>query len=122
MEELMLFLLTFLLLYLIYQFFIIIPIVRRGKTRKKNNKELLEVVYLKSKYSLDFDKISYSRLLQICAIVSSFDISVTVSIVSAIDNFILKILIGIISISIFIVISYHLVYLFYKKKGMVKNG
>ena len=122
MEELMLFLLTFLLLYLIYQFFIIIPIVRRGKTRKKNNKELLEVVYLKSKYSLDFDKISYSRLLQICAIVSSFDISVTVSIVSAIDNFILKIFIGIISISIFIVISYHLVYLFYKKKGMVKNG
>ena len=124
MEELLLFMMTFLLLFLVYQLFIIAPIERRRKLRnsKRRERELLEIGYLKNVYHLDVDKISYNQLLQICAIVSCFDISVVVSIVYLIDNFLLEILVGILSIGILIAISYHLVYLFYKKKGMIKNG
>ncbi len=82
----------------------------------------MEIKYLKKYYSLDYDNISYPQLLQICAIVSSLDMAIVVTIVSMISSFLWEIVVGFVSMSILIVISYHLVYLFYKKKGMIKHG
>ena len=119
MEEVVLFLMTFILLFLIYQVLFILP---NKKKSSKDKKELIEIRYLELRYGLDLKEVSYPQLLQICAIVSCFDISIVVTLVSFIDNFWLKILIGLLSIFIIILISYHIVYLFYKKKGMVKDG
>ena len=118
MEEFVLFLMTFALLFLIYQVLFVFP----NKKKKNNNKELIEIRYLEMKYGLDIKKVNYPQLLQICAIVSCIDISIVVTVVSFISNFWLKILIGLLVILLLIIISYHLVYLFYKKKGMIKNG
>ena len=87
----------------------------------KTDKELFEVKYLISKYKLDLDKISYNQLIQICALISSFDISVAVSVVALDNNFLIDMLFGFTTIFVLIFISYHMVYLFYKKKGMIKN-
>lgn len=119
MEELVLFLMTFILLFLIYQLLFVIP---NKKKSSKDKKELIEIRYLQLKYGLDLKKVNYPQLLQICAIVSCLDISIVVTLVSFINIFWLKILIGLLSIFLIIIISYHLVYLFYKKKGMVKHG
>ena len=119
MQEFVLFLLTFILLYLLYQIVFIAPLKSK---KKKKEKELLEVRYLKSKYSLDFKKIPENQLLQLCAITSCFDMAITVTIVSFVDNFLWEIVVGIVVLVLLIVVSYHLIYLFYKKKGMVKNG
>ena len=121
MEEIVLFIMTYILVFIIYQIFIVSRAKRNIK--KENRKEPLEVLYLKKMYkALDFRKVPYNQLLQLIAIVSSFDISLIVSIVMHIDNFWLEIVIGFISTILIILISYHLIYLFYKKKGMVKNG
>ena len=118
MEEVVLFLMTFILLFLFYQILFVYP----NKKKKDNKKELIEIRYLQLKYGLDMNKINYSQLLQICAIVSCLDISIVVTLVSFINNYWLKILFGFLLVFILILISYHLVYLFYKKKGMVKHG
>ena len=123
MEEIILFLLTFVLLFVLYQLIFIIPAKKKDNNKKKKEKkELLEIRYLKNRYTLDFDKISYPQLLQICAITSSLDMAIAVTVVARIHSFLWEIVVGFVTICILIVFSYHLVYLFYKKKGMVKNG
>ncbi|MDD6403816.1 MAG: hypothetical protein PUG33_06815 [Mollicutes bacterium] len=128
MEELGLFILSFIFVLLIYQIFIIIPAKKRknnkSKGRKKKedtSKELFEIKYLQARYKLDMKKINYNQLLQICAITSSFDISFIVYLIGIINNFILRVLGGFIFTLGIIMLSYHLVYLFYKKKGMIIN-
>ena len=128
MEELGLFILSFIFVLLIYQIFIIIPAKKRknnkSKGRKKTedtSKELFEIKYLQARYKLDMKKINYNQLLQICAITSSFDISFIVYLIGIINNFILRVLGGFIFTLGIIMLSYHLVYLFYKKKGMIIN-
>ena len=122
MTEFILFIMSFVLVFIIYQIFIIIPAKKRNNSKKKNNKELLEIRYLETKYKLDMKKIKYEQLLQICAFVSSFDISLAVTLVCLVNGLLMELLVGFISIIVLIFISYHLVYLFYKKKGMIKNG
>ena len=116
MEELVSFLLTFIFVFLLYQLFVI----RRAK-RKKKKKHPIEISYLVYRYHLDLEKVEYNRLLQIVALVSSFDIAVIGSVVMNFSNFFLVIVVGFILTLIFILSSYHIVYLFYKKKGMIKN-
>jgi len=127
MEEVILFILCYLVVLIFYELFI----VRRAKNsrdekakskRKRGVKEPVEVLYLKNRYNLDMEKIEYNQLLQIIALVSSFDISLIVSVMSLIPNFIIKITVGFILIFLMVYISYYFVYLFYKKKGMIKNG
>ena len=128
MEELGLFILSFIFVLLIYQIFIIIPAKKRknnkSKVRKKKedtSKELFEIKYLQARYKLDMKKINYNQLLQICAITSNFNISFIVYLIGIINNFILKVLVGFIFTLGIIMLSYQLVYLFYKKKGMIIN-
>ena len=120
MEEIVLFFMSYVLIFIIYQIFIILPAKKNKNSKKK--RELLEIKYLELKYNLDLDKVKYEQLLQICALVSSFDISLSVTFVSLVNGFLLELLVGFLSITILIFVSYHFVYLFYKKKGMIKNG
>lgn len=121
MEELLLFIMSYVLIFVIYQLFIVIPAKKRNN-KKKSNKELLEIKYLKVKYNLDLKRINYNQLVQICGIVSSLDISIAVYLVTLVKSLFLEILVGFISVFFLIFISYYLVYLFYKRKGMIKNG
>ena len=121
MEEVILFVMTFVLLFIIYQIVFIVPQKKRVK-KKENKKELLEIRYLKSKYNLDFDKINYNQLLQLCAIISCLDMSIAVSVVSHINSLLWEIVVGLVVIFVLIFVSYYLLYLFYKKKGMIKHG
>ena len=126
MDELILFFLTYLLLFMIYQIFLIGPLkeenLEKRKNKKKSDKELLEIKYLKSKYDLDFNKIKRNQLLQLCAITSSLDMAIAVTVVAFIKSFLWEIVVGFVVVVSLIYISYYLIYLFYKKKGMVKNG
>ena len=121
MEELLLFIMSYVLIFVTYQLFIVIPAKKRNN-KKKSNKELLEIKYLEVKYNLDLKRINYNQLVQICGIVSSLDISIAVYLVTLVKSLFLEILVGFISVFFLIFISYYLVYLFYKRKGMIKNG
>ena len=117
MKEFVIFLLSFVFVFIVYQIFI----VKKAKKNIKGKKYPTEVNYLISKYKLDVDKVNYNQLLQIVAITSSFDIALVGSLIMIPENFILRLLIGFFSVIILILVSYHLVYLFYKKKGMIKD-
>ena len=125
MEELVLFIMCYIVVLIFYELYI----VKRAKKSKDDNtkskkkaKAPVEILYLKSKYDLDMKKVDYNQLLQIVALVSSFDISVIVSVMSLIPNFFVKLVVGFVLIFLMVYISYYFVYLFYKKKGMVKHG
>ena len=124
MEEVILFLFSFFFILLIYQMFI----VRRARERvskrtgkKKKKVEPIEVTYLVHKYKLDIEKVNYRYLLQVVAFTSSFDIALIVSFILFLENFILEIIGGFLFTLGIILLSYHIVYLIYRKKGMIKN-
>lgn len=122
MEELILFCMSYIVVFIVYQIFIVAPAKKRkNKKGKKDNKEVLEIKYLETLYKIDMNKINYNQLLQICALVSSFDISLTVTLVCMVNGLLLELLVGFVSIALLILISYHIVYLFYKKKNMIRN-
>lgn len=115
LEELVLFLLCFFLVLLVYEIFIV------HKAKKKKEKKPMEVKYLITKYNLNMKKVDYAQLLQIVALVSSFDISFIVSVVLILDSYLWQILAALILVLPVILVSYHFVGLFYRKKGMTKD-
>lgn len=119
MEEVVLFIGSFLFMVVVYQLIIVGPAKRNRK--KKKDKFPVEVKYLESRYKLDMKKVNYNQLLQIVALTSSFDIALIGSLIMISDNFLFRIIIGVVAIIVIILVSYHLVYLFYKKKGMIKK-
>lgn len=119
MQELLLFLMTFISVYIIYQLFVVLKYKR--KKDKKNYKEPFEVLYLRRKYNLNMKKINFNKLLHVISFVSSLDIALIVSIISHIENMYLQLLCGFILIFVFIILSYHIVYLIYKRKDLVIN-
>ena len=121
MEELVLILLTFIFVLIIYEVFITAPI-KKKRGLNSDYKEIIEIKYLIARYNLDIKKVDYNQLLQICGIVSSFDIALVVSLVAYVHGLVLELIVGFSSATIIILLSYHIVYLFYKKKGMIKNG
>ena len=76
----------------------------------------------KQRYHLHMKKVNYNQLLQIVAIVSSFDIALLVSIVVYINSYLWQIVAVLILVFPVILISYHFVGVFYRKKGMIKDG
>ena len=117
MQEFILFIMTFISVYIIYQLFVVLKYKR--KNDNKNYKEPFEVLYLRRKYNLDMKKINFKTLLQVISLVSSFDIALIVSIISHIKNMYLQLLCGFVLILVFILLSYHIVYLIYKRKDLI---
>lgn len=115
LEELFLFLLCFFLVFTIYELFIV------RKSKKKKAKYPIEVKYLVTKYHLDMKKVDYPQLLQIVALVSSFDISLIVSVVLILDSYLWQLLAAVVLVLPVILVSYHFVGMFYRKRGMTKN-
>ena len=118
MKELILFIMCFAFVFFLYQIFFVKPAKKENNTKK----ELLEIKFLESFFKLDLKKIKYEQLLQICAIVTSINISLTVTVVCNVNGLFIELIAGFISIFLLNVINYYFVYLFYKKKGMIKNG
>ncbi len=114
MNEIILFLMTYLFVFFIYQIFII----RKAK-RKNSKKRPMEVNYLINKYHVDIKRINYKKLLLIISLVSSLDISILVTIILIFDSYFIKIVVALLLVIPIIVISYHFIGSYYKKKGMV---
>ncbi len=116
-QELVLFLLCFILVLIVYEIFI----VSRAK-KNKGKKYPMEVKYLMVRYKLNMKKVDYPQLLQIIALVSSFDISLIVTIVSMLNTYLWQMLIALVLVIPVIFVSYHFVGKFYIKKGMTDHA
>ena len=109
-----LFLMCFMLVYFLYLVFV----VRKAKRRNSKYKPV-EVKYLVSKYKFDIKKINYKRLLYLISFISSFDISLVFVIVCFINSYVLKIILILFLSFPIVLLSYHMVGIYYVKKGMI---
>jgi len=116
MEHILYFVLTFLGLYFLSYIFII-----RKASQYHKKKVPIEVEYLMRRYQLDFKKIDYRNFINTVSMIGIFIISLTVVIVFPIENILLQLLCGFIVMVPLILISYHLVGTYYKKKGSKEN-
>ena len=115
MEKIILFIISFIVVLIIYELFV----VKKAKKNKENKP--IEIKYLVNKYKVDLKKANYNQMLQIVALVSSFDIALIILIVSLFKRINIQIIIAVISIFPTILISYMFVGRFYKKRGMIKK-
>lgn len=118
MQQLILFLLSFLFILVIYEIFIVSK-AKKNEKKKIENKQPVEVKYLMAKYKLNLKKINYHELLHVCALVSSFDMALIVSLAHLFENSFLQILLILVLVVPVILVSYHIVYLVYKKRGLI---
>lgn len=81
----------------------------------------MEIKYLEMRYKIDLKQIDYKKLLLVVSLISSFDIALLVSIVMMIHHYILEILVALLLVIPLILFSYHLVGIYYVKKGLVKD-
>ena len=128
MKEIILFIACFILVFICYQVFFILPMKKYRKNKKfvmkkkiKEKKELAEIRFLVTKYKLDLDKVNYNKLLLVVSFVSSFDITLIVTIITLFDSYLVSFLLAAVLVLPIVMISYWLVYKFYEKKGMIKN-
>lgn len=116
MKQIILFIMTFLFVFIVYRLFLI------GKSKRRNSKKKpIEVNYLVSKYNLDLKKVNYKSLLMVISIVSSLDISIIVTLVLLINNYLLELLVALVLVIPIILVSYSFVGKYYIKKGMIKD-
>ena len=117
MQELLLFIMTFISVYIVYQLFVVLK--SKKNIGKKNYKEPFEVLYLRKKYGINMKKVNFNKLLQLVALVSSFDIALTVSLIANIKSILIQLILGFVIIIVLILVSYHIIYLIYKRKDLI---
>ncbi len=118
MEEAILFLMSFIFIFVIYEIFIVAR-AKKNERKKKSNKEPMEVKYLVAKYKFDLKKVNYNRLLHVVALVSSFDMAVIVNVAMLFKSYFAQLMVALALVVPVILLSYHIVYLVYKKKGLI---
>ena len=126
MEQVFYFIICYILTFLLYLIFVILPRFRYLKKKKNNKvkkerKEPVEVRQLVTRYRLNLDKVDYKKLLMIISLVSSLDISIAVSVSLLVDAYFLQLAVAFLLLVPLIFISYHFIYKYYLKKGMIKN-
>lgn len=118
MQDVVLFFMSFIFIFVIYEIFIVSR-AKKNERKKKDSKQPVEVKYLITRYKFDLKKLDYHKLLHVCALVSSLDMALIVSVSALVDSYMLQLIIVLLLVIPVILISYHCVYLIYKKKGMI---
>lgn len=114
-KNIVLFIMTFLVLIIIYEFMIFRSYKRSKKKKKKStkNNDLIEIMLLKNFFKVPVEKFKHKWLFQVIALVSSIDIALIVTIACVITEIgILQLLISFVIMIPIIFISYYIVSFF----------
>ena len=112
MEELIIFFITFILIYLIYYIFVI----HKNKTLLKwqNGKEM---TYLKKVYKIKIKESNLKKIANVIALNNAFIVALTLSIISLLNNFVIQMLLGFVILSVLILLTYHIIGKYYQKRS-----
>ena len=111
MRELILYLVTFIIAYLFYVIFVL---CRKSVLKKFPNGK--EMTYLKYKYGIKINDDNLKKIANKVFLANSFILSTTVYVVCLFDNFFIELIVGVITLIVLILLIYHLIGTFYKKK------
>jgi len=127
LQNIILFLLTFITIFLVYEIMFIKEYrynkkIKKDKISKDDNrKEPVEVRLLKSYYKVDIDKLNYSSVLNTIAFISSLDMAIIITVACLVKIGLIQILIALILVIPIIYSSYYLLAKYYKYKINKKN-
>lgn len=112
MKELIIFIITFILIYLIYYVFVI----HKHKTLLKwqNGKEM---TYLKKVYKIKIKESNLKKIANVIAFSNAFIVALALSIISLLNNFIIQMLLGFVILSVLILLTYHIIGKYYQKRS-----
>ena len=116
MEDLILYLGTFIISYLFYVIFVL---RRKNVLNKFSNGK--EITYLRYKYNVKINDKNLKSVAHKICLANSFILSTTVFVVCLFDNLLIELLVGIPTLLILILVIYHLIGTYYKKKQGGKN-
>lgn len=102
----------FLFVYLCY---LLLIILNKKKLNKYINKSR-ETNMIKMRYNLNYDKISHKLVANLFGLANGFILGLTYVIMTLISNFILKLLLSLVFMTIIIIILYMLIGKYLKKK------
>ena len=111
MKELIIYLFIFIFTYLFYLIFVL---CRKNVLKKLPNGK--EMTYLKFKYGIKIDDKNLKKIANKIFLANAFILATTVSVVSLFDNLFIEIVVGVITLLVLILILYHLIGSYYKKK------
>lgn len=111
MKELILYFITFVLIYLFYVIFVL-----NRKNVLKKFPDGKEMTYLKYKYNVKVNENNIKKIANSVFLANAFILSTTVYIVSLFDRFVLRILVGFITLVMLILVLYHFIGVHYKNR------
>ena len=111
MDYVLIFVCSFLIIYLVYYFVIVKR--EKGLETFKNGKQLL---FFKNAYKLDIKKVDVKKFANSIALANAFIIATTVTIIELFDSYIIKLLVGLVILIPLILLVYYLLGKAYKKK------
>ena len=80
-----------------------------------------EMEFFVIKYKVDLDKINYRYFLQLMGLVIAFDLGIIATIISYIDELWIQLLVGFILVIVIVLLSFKLLGMYFKKKGLTKD-
>ena len=110
-KEILLFIGTFIFVYLFYFIFVL-----SRKNVLEKVPESKNMLYLKYKYKIKFTKKNTKEIANKVFLANSLILSVSVTVVSMFKSFLIGLLVGIIPLVLLIFILYHLIGTYYAKK------
>ena len=111
MRELILYLITFVLAYLFYVIFVL---CRKNVLKKFPNGK--EMTYLKLKYGIKVNDSNLKKIANLIFLVNSFILATAVYVVCLFDNLFIEIIVGVVTLILLILVFYHLLGTYLKKK------
>lgn len=102
---------VFIILYLFY----FVTVINRKKKLDKFM-ESMEITYLKRRYNLSLKNINKKPLAHLIALTNSFIVSLTLLATGITHNYILKLMVAFIIFIPLIIVSYHIIGLYLKRK------
>ena len=111
MKELVLYLITFILVYLFYVIFVL---CRKNVLKKIPNGK--EMTYLKLKYGIKVNDSNLKKIANLIFLVNSFILATAVYVVCLFNNLFIEIVVGVVTLILLILVFYHLLGTYLKKK------
>ena len=111
MKELILYLITFVLAYLFYVIFVL---CRKNVLKKFPNGK--EMTYLKLKYGIKVNDTNLKKTANLIFLVNSFILATAVYVVCLFDNLFIEIIVGVVTLILLILVFYHLLGTYLRKK------
>lgn len=113
MDKLLLFLVTFTVVYILYLFTVVLN--KRNQDSLKNSQQMLLIKQF-GKIKGDLKASEIKSLLNVLSLSDAFILAFTFTIIDFFDNYILKMLVGLVIFIPLIILSYKLIGKKYKKK------